>query len=330
MALFERGGSLASRTLSIAIAVFCITGCDGLISGCPEGVDPEQCVVWPISGTMTSRRLSSSFGPRIRIADDVYDFHRGIDIPVAEGTPVYAAVRGRVRLSGTTPYYEDPVVQIAHCADPVPPTDIDDCTELFYTNYQHLKYSTVPEGTYVLAGEMVGRSGVSAHDIPHLHFEIRYGSVYQRSAIHPLTWLPYEDGGPPEVIIDEVSFDDPTSPEVAVTVLRPPDDLDFTRVEVQLFAGANEVPMASQSYDVHEWNEAYTDDDDPNIYLDNPYFNDIIVDPVPFNGDSEEYEVHFRFRGLSSTVAAEEVRVEVQAVDVAGNVATQECHPCTP
>ena len=41
-----------------------------------------------------------------------YDFHRGVDIPTPEGTPVYAIDGGKVRIAGTHPSYTDKLVQV--------------------------------------------------------------------------------------------------------------------------------------------------------------------------------------------------------------------------
>ncbi len=41
-----------------------------------------------------------------------YDFHRGIDIPTPEGTPVYAIANASVRIAGSDPHYSDLLVQV--------------------------------------------------------------------------------------------------------------------------------------------------------------------------------------------------------------------------
>ena len=40
-----------------------------------------------------------------------YDFHRGVDIPIPIGTPLYAIDDGVVRIAGSDPNYSDGVVQ---------------------------------------------------------------------------------------------------------------------------------------------------------------------------------------------------------------------------
>ena len=41
-----------------------------------------------------------------------YDFHRGVDIPTPEGTPVYAIDDGKVKIAGNHPAYSDMLVQV--------------------------------------------------------------------------------------------------------------------------------------------------------------------------------------------------------------------------
>lgn len=41
-----------------------------------------------------------------------YDFHRGVDIPTPEGTPVHAIDGGSVRIAGSNPHYTDLLVQV--------------------------------------------------------------------------------------------------------------------------------------------------------------------------------------------------------------------------
>lgn len=49
--------------------------------------------VWPLGRTTTPDEMNTSYGPRIDA--DRWDFHDGIDLPAAVGTPVYAVAGGR-------------------------------------------------------------------------------------------------------------------------------------------------------------------------------------------------------------------------------------------
>ena len=51
-------------------------------------------IVWPLGITSTPDEMNTSYGPRIDA--DRWDFHDGIDLPAAVGTPVYAMATGTV------------------------------------------------------------------------------------------------------------------------------------------------------------------------------------------------------------------------------------------
>ena len=44
-----------------------------------------------------------------------YDFHRGIDIPTADQTPLYAIDDGEVVIAGHHRLYYDPLIQVLGC-----------------------------------------------------------------------------------------------------------------------------------------------------------------------------------------------------------------------
>jgi hypothetical protein len=143
---------------------------------------------WPLSNSTTADEMRSPFGPRIQ-TDVGYDFHRGIDLPAAEGTPVVAIMAGVIRLAGDYPFYSQPVVQVRH--------EYNGTT--FYANYQHLSAVHVVEDQIVEAGDILGETGSAPSGFAHLHFAIRKEGVNKRDASHPLTYLPYSDQGPPSL-----------------------------------------------------------------------------------------------------------------------------------
>ncbi|MEM9489848.1 MAG: M23 family metallopeptidase, partial [Myxococcota bacterium] len=221
------------------------------------------------------------------------------------------------------------IIQLAHCSDAQPPVAIEQCLDPFFTNYQHVDSVTVEVGQQVERGQVIGTSGASSSGFAHLHFELRIGSKHQRSSVHPLAYLPHSDSGAPDFVIDRVDFEDPAIPIVQATVTRPASELDFMRMEAELYAEDGRL-LSTQAYDVNLWNVEYTGEEDPNEKLDNPYFNGVTVRPEPFGTVADIYEVTFRFRRMASDTAPEQVRALIRAVDVDGNEAVLDCSPCPP
>ncbi len=93
--------------------------------------------------------------------------HEGIDIIAASGTPVVAAAPGRVVASFAEPMYGNRVV-IEH--------SVGASGRRTRTVYKHLNARLVREGQTVARGQQIGtlgRTGILAAGILHLHFEVR-------------------------------------------------------------------------------------------------------------------------------------------------------------
>ena len=124
---------------------------------------------WPVEGP-----LIAPFG--LRWAADGPTIHRGVDIVVPTGTPVYPMAGGEVRFTGAMTDY-GLVVWVDH-------------RDAILTIYAHLSEILVVEGQGVTSDEVLGLSGESGNATgPHLHFEIR-GRGHQ---VDPVALL----GGPP-------------------------------------------------------------------------------------------------------------------------------------
>lgn len=304
IASFHRSRFVIFSSLAV-LAVGCGGGYDYGALGDYEGTDSD--IVWPISRSVTPDYVSSTFGPRLR-GSSRYDFHRGIDIPVEDGTPVYAIRSGVVWFAGDDDHFDDDVMQIAHCQDSVQPDDIEDCEHVVYSSYHHMRTDyAVRSGQPVRVGDPVGRV-----DGETLHFEIRDGEDNKEYSIHPLTWLPHDDSGAPDVSITNVDFSDRSSVEVNATVRRPPHEMDLVRVEVELQDADSGDSLSSQHYDIQEWNFLYTDDNQ----VDESLFREIEVMPEDFDPGTPEYIIHFRFFGLTVDKPRDQVRVVVRASDV--------------
>lgn len=129
---------------------------------------PTGSFRWPTSG-----RISSYFGGRKSPGGIGSTNHKGIDIAVPRGTPIYAADGGTVTYSGWMSGYGY-LVQIDHGNG-------------YVTRYGHSSSLTVSVGQHVYKGQQVARAGSTGNSTGnHCHFEVRYNGV----AKNPLNYLP--------------------------------------------------------------------------------------------------------------------------------------------
>lgn len=129
---------------------------------------------WPLSNSSRNYNLiTSGFGSRTSPVAGASSNHRGIDIGVSTGTPVYASADGYV-ISVQHSSVRGIFVLIKHAND-------------LYTRYQHLNSSAVSNGQYVKRGQLIAYSGnTGIGSGAHLHFEV-LTTPYYMSEINPLT-----------------------------------------------------------------------------------------------------------------------------------------------
>ena len=128
---------------------------------------PTGSFRWPTSG-----RISSYFGGRKSPGGIGSTNHKGIDIAVPRGTPIYAADGGTVTYSGWMSGYGY-LVQIDHGNG-------------YVTRYGHNSRLTVSVGQHVYKGQQIARAGSTGNSTGnHCHFEVRYNGV----AKNPLNYL---------------------------------------------------------------------------------------------------------------------------------------------
>lgn len=110
----------------------------------------------PVSGGM----ITSPFGYRTS------GFHKGVDIAVGTGTPIYAAAEGTVTFSGWNSTGYGYLVIIDHGNG-------------FQTYYAHCSQLYVSAGQYVVQGQNIAAVGSTGNSTgPHVHFQVMYyGSV---------------------------------------------------------------------------------------------------------------------------------------------------------
>jgi hypothetical protein len=157
------------------------------VSSC---VDLAEHFIWPISESSTPDEMNTSYGPRIDA--DRWDFHDGIDLPAAAGTPVFAVADGVVHRAGpadktgTGQGFGSTHVLL----QVVDPTDGKNDLFLVYLHLDSIAERII-QGAEVKQGDLIGAVGQEDATYPHLHFEFRKGGPQEERSVHPLNYLPY-------------------------------------------------------------------------------------------------------------------------------------------
>jgi murein DD-endopeptidase MepM/ murein hydrolase activator NlpD len=110
--------------------------------------------IWPASGY-----ISSPYGYRASPFTGVRQFHSGLDISAAMGSPIRAAMSGRVSAAGFDNIFGNYVVISHHSG--------------YRTLYGHMSVIRVKSGAYVGTGDRIGDVGSTGLSTgPHLHFTV--------------------------------------------------------------------------------------------------------------------------------------------------------------
>ncbi len=134
------------------------------------------------AGTWTkpaNGRLTSPFGWRNIGAGP--EFHYGVDIANAAGTPVVAAADGVVSYAAPLSSYGN-VIMVTHSID----------GQIWTTVYAHLNGFNVSKGQSVSKGQVIAPMGSTGRSTgPHVHFEIHNGpwSGSRNNALNPLRYI---------------------------------------------------------------------------------------------------------------------------------------------
>ena len=115
--------------------------------------------IWPVSGY-----VSSAYGYRMAPFAGSRQFHSGIDIASPMGSPVRAAMSGRVSQVGNDYSWGNYVVITHHSG--------------YRTFYAHMSVVRVQAGAYVGTGERIGDVGSTGLSTgPHVHFTVYKNGV---------------------------------------------------------------------------------------------------------------------------------------------------------
>src|SRR5580704_4769878 len=128
--------------------------------------------LWPVNGRILSR-FGDREDPFTSEAENRGEFHSGVDISAATGTPVRAAADGVVEFAAYRPDGYGRVVVIDHGNG-------------ISTWYAHLSAFGVIPGQEIRQGDVLAYSGATGRvTAPHLHYEVRQGGA----PVNPYTFL---------------------------------------------------------------------------------------------------------------------------------------------
>ena len=124
-------------------------------------------ILWPVK----YGKITSKFGNRNHPILKSVKFHRGVDIAVSIGTPVYSGIKGRVTFAGRKGNYGN-LVEI-------------EGNDGIKVRYAHLNSIDVVTGQKVSDGEKVAETGNTGMSTgPHLHYEI----IIDENPVNPLNF----------------------------------------------------------------------------------------------------------------------------------------------
>ncbi len=138
-------------------------------------------------------------------------------------------------------------------------------------------------GDPVAKGTPIGTTYLT-NNFPHLHFEIRVGTLFQSHACNPWRYLPCNQCSPFRANITALTnpMEGSSNCSVIVKVSLPPDQLTFDSVRVEVNGGTFDY---NRTVDLCEINILYTGNNASRLD-ENTLVPDLIIDPQIFNSQS--------------------------------------------
>lgn len=153
-------GESSWRALIALVYTIAIGAQEARAANCAD-IEPDPATMalqTPVTGS--TAQLGAGFGMRKHPILDRTRLHAGIDWTAPLGTPVVAAIHGRVTAAGAENDYGKRVI-VDHGGS-------------YQTVYALLDAISVVVGTCVTPGDQIGTVGVTGLTTgPHLHFEVR-------------------------------------------------------------------------------------------------------------------------------------------------------------
>lgn len=137
-----------------------VTAEEGELLYPPEGYSLAPAVISQKMIMPVEVNVTSPYGYRIHPITGKTDFHTGVDLGAAMGTPIRAAFAGTVTEVGESEIYGNYIV-VTH-------------SDSLSTRYCHCSEIVAPQGSVIRQGETIAKVGTTGMSTgPHLHFEIK-------------------------------------------------------------------------------------------------------------------------------------------------------------
>ena len=198
---------------------------------------------------------------------------------------------------------------------------------MYYSTYIHLNESflkNMNQSDFVPKGTLIGLTGETA-SLPHLHFEIRAGSLFSGHACNPWKYLPCNHCSPFRANATITFEQRGVNCSARVQVSVPPNQLTFLAVQLEITGGTSSY---NRTVDLCEANIYHTNNPSYSTTRldDNTVIPNLIIEPQFFNsasyGRNEWSAVDYIFLNLPSVQDEEMGEVVATAFDVFGETVT--------